>query len=232
MNAITENNDQQFDALNQEKQAKSRSVLSRYMSSRQDKYSIDFDDFQPHKANGINGNVPGLHSKTKSKNNDFFEYSDIASIKNTQTNNNFPISRISSYESDEVNHDPYEEAKESGTKNVKAYNGKKIKSRQADIKQDSTKFQTAQFGQTTLSPKTQVGPPTLTQEETKSMRQKGKPKAKGKGDGIRTSGRVSEDWRLEKGSQGIAIGGYEIEFDESEEEAQESKSRSKAAQLN
>ena len=138
INAVSENNDQQFDALNHQKQAKSRSVLSRYVSSRQDKYSIDFDDFQPHKANGISGNVPGLHSKAKSK-NDFFDYSDIASIKNTQ-NNNFPISRISSYESDEVNHDPYEEAKESGTKNVKAYNGKKIKSRQADIKQESTKF--------------------------------------------------------------------------------------------
>jgi hypothetical protein len=44
---------------------------------------------------------------------------------------------------------------------------------------------------------------------------------------------VSEDWRMEKVGHGIAIGGYEIEFDESdEEERKEIKPRGKAAQLN
>eukprot|EP00347_Sterkiella_histriomuscorum_P024512 403330852 len=183
------------DLENDKRAQKSKSVLSRYMSSRQDKYSIDFDDIQPQKVGGITGNF--LHSKQQSK-HDFYDYSDMKSIKG---HGQQPISRISSYASDELNYDPYEEAKD--PKKVKAYNGKKIKSRQTEIKQDSTKFQTAQFGQATIiSPKIQVGPPTLANDDIKAVQDPYNNRMLHD-----NNGRARQNSKQRKGGNGNIIGG-------------------------
>ena len=54
------------------KDKKSKSVLSRYQSSKQDRYSIDFDDIQPTKLNGILNN---FNSKNNSRQG-FYDYND------------------------------------------------------------------------------------------------------------------------------------------------------------
>ncbi|CDW87904.1 UNKNOWN [Stylonychia lemnae] len=143
------------------KEKKSKSVLSRYLGSKHDKYSIDFDDIQPAKLNGVMNN---FNSKNNSRQG-FYDYTDAA-LKEAKN----PISRIESYESDEINEI------EKDPKLVKTYAGKKDKSRQAKFKQqDSTKFQTAQFGQVTFSPKTTIQPPTLGSEDVQPV-EIGKPR--------------------------------------------------------